>query len=140
MSQHLAIATFVFPYSSSGSPQSPPLAENVPLPANSSAKLIPYTPNVLSPISQDTHLAYSLPFDEIPYFLRSVQEIPDSANDPEGIEQKKWIMKATRSSVSGSPVAMRNWFSDGWNSFVDLIKVYFSLFLSLPFCFSFSLS
>ncbi|OAL74341.1 hydroxymethylglutaryl-CoA reductase (NADPH) [Trichophyton violaceum] len=122
VSQHLAIATFVFPYSSSGSPQSPPLAENVPLPANSSAKLIPYTPNVLSPISQDTHLAYSLPFDEIPYFLRSVQEIPDSVNDPEGIEQKKWIMKAARSSVSGSHVAMRNWFSDGWNSFVDLIK------------------
>ncbi|KAM5443536.1 3-hydroxy-3-methylglutaryl-coenzyme A (HMG-CoA) reductase isozyme [Microsporum ferrugineum] len=122
VSQHLAIATFVFPHSSSGSPQSPPLAEHVPLPANSSAKLIPYTPNVLTPISQDTHLAYSLPYDEVPYFLRSVQEIPDSIDDPEGIEQKKWLMKAARSSVSGSHVAMRNWVTDGWNSFVDLIK------------------
>ncbi|KAK2873463.1 hypothetical protein FQN49_002355 [Arthroderma sp. PD_2] len=122
VSQHLAIATFVFPHSSSGSPQSPPLAENVPLPANSSAKLIPYTPNVLTPISQDTHLAYSVPYDEVPYFLKSVQEIPDSDNDPEGIEQKKWIMKAARSSVSGSHVAMQSWFTDGWNSFVDLIK------------------
>ncbi|KAF3483911.1 HMG-CoA reductase [Arthroderma uncinatum] len=122
VSQHLAIATFVFPHSSSGSPQSPPLAENVPLPANSSAKLIPYTPNLLTPISQDTHLAYSLPYDEVPYFLRSVQEMPDSTNDPEGIEQKKWIMKAARSSVSGSNVAIQNWFTDGWNSFVDLIK------------------
>ncbi|KAK2744641.1 3-hydroxy-3-methylglutaryl-coenzyme A (HMG-CoA) reductase isozyme [Myotisia sp. PD_48] len=122
--QHLALTTFVFPHSSSRAPQSPPLAEDVPIPANISAKLIPYTPNLLAPISQDTSLAFSLPFDQVKSFLGSVQEIPASRDDGQnsGTEQKKWIMKAARKIEPGSRAALRARISDAWNSFVDLLK------------------
>ncbi|PGH12451.1 hydroxymethylglutaryl-CoA reductase (NADPH) [Helicocarpus griseus UAMH5409] len=120
--QHLALTTFVFPDSSSRSPQTPPSAENVPLPANCSAFPIPHTPNLLSPISHDSSLAFSVPFDQAADFLKAAQEIPDSQGAQDGKEQKKWIMKAARSSGSGSRRALRIWLTDAWNSFVDLLK------------------
>lgn len=123
--QHLALTTFVFPDSSSRSPQAVPAAKNVALPANCSAVPIPHTPNLLSPISHDSSLAFTVPYDQISDFLKAAQEIPAAKDAKDGVEQKKWIMKAARSSSSGSRRALRIWFTDAWNSFVDLLKVGF---------------
>ncbi|KAK2750795.1 3-hydroxy-3-methylglutaryl-coenzyme A (HMG-CoA) reductase isozyme [Onygenales sp. PD_40] len=117
---HLALTTFVFPDSSSRSPQTPPSAKNVPFPPNCSALPIPDTPNLLAPISHDSSLAFTVPFDQVPDFLRAAQEIPASQDSQDGEEQKKWLMKAARSS--GSRRALRIWLNDAWNSFVDLLK------------------
>ncbi|WEW58975.1 3-hydroxy-3-methylglutaryl-coenzyme A (HMG-CoA) reductase isozyme [Emydomyces testavorans] len=119
--RHLALTTFVFPHSSTRSP-SAPSAENVPLPLNSSARTIPHTPSLLAPISHDSSLAFVVPYDEITSFLTAVREIPDSVNYKDAIEQKKWIMKAARSPVSGSRTAVRLWLTESWTSFVDLLK------------------
>lgn len=53
-------------------------------------------------------------------FLKSVQEIASTDDQSEG-EQKKWIMKAARSSAYGSRRAIRIWLHDAYSSFVDLI-------------------
>ncbi|EEP76858.1 3-hydroxy-3-methylglutaryl-coenzyme A reductase [Uncinocarpus reesii 1704] len=120
--RHLALTTFVFPDSSNRSPQTAPLAENVPLPSNSSARSIPHTPNLLAPISQDSSLAFTVSYDEITPFLTAVREIPDSVNHKDALEQKKWIMKAARGPISGSRTALRLWLAEAWTSFVDLLK------------------
>ncbi|PGG98462.1 hydroxymethylglutaryl-CoA reductase (NADPH) [Blastomyces parvus] len=121
--QHLALTTFVFPDSSARSPQAPPAAKNVAVPANCSAVPIPHTPNLLSPISHDSSLAFAVPYDQISDFLKAAQEIPAEQDAKDGsAEQKKWIMKAARSSGSGSRRVLRIWLTDAWNSFVDLLK------------------
>ncbi|KAL2371593.1 3-hydroxy-3-methylglutaryl-coenzyme A (HMG-CoA) reductase isozyme [Blastomyces gilchristii] len=121
--QHLALTTFVFPDSSARSPQAPPAAKNVAVPANCSAVPIPHTPNLLSPISHDSSLAFAVPYDQISDFLKAAQEIPAEQDAEDGsTEQKKWIMKAARSSGSGSRRVLRIWLTDAWNSFVDLLK------------------
>ncbi|EGC45925.1 HMG-CoA reductase [Histoplasma capsulatum var. duboisii H88] len=121
--QHLALTTFVFPDSSARSPQAPPQARDVAVPANCSAMPIPHTPNMLSPISHDSSLAFAVPYDQISEFLRATQEIPETIDTKDGsAEQKKWIMKAARSSGSGSRRVLRIWLTDAWNSFVDLLK------------------
>ncbi|EEH34744.2 3-hydroxy-3-methylglutaryl-coenzyme A reductase [Paracoccidioides lutzii Pb01] len=120
--QHLALTTFIFPDSSSRSPKTAPVAENVQCPANCSAFPIPHTPNLLSPISHDSSLAFAVPYEQISDFLKASQEIPESQDAQDGGEQKKWIMKAARSSGSGSRRALRIWLTDAWNSFVDLLK------------------
>ncbi|OJD27270.1 hydroxymethylglutaryl-CoA reductase (NADPH) [Blastomyces percursus] len=121
--QHLALTTFVFPDSSARSPQAPPAAKNVAVPANCSAVPIPHTPNLLSPISHDSSLAFAVPYDQISDFLKAAQEIPAEQDVEDGsAEQKKWIMRAARSSGSGSRRVLRIWLTDAWNSFVDLLK------------------
>ena len=127
--EHLALLTFVFPESLAANS---PLANTPPLPQNLSVTPLPATLNPLSPISQDSALAYSIPYVQAPEFLIRSQEIPNAAILPtdkstrlryeaETVkEQKKWIMKAvkaqgTRSSLSG-------WASNVWTEFVDLLK------------------
>lgn len=119
----MTITTFVFPDSSPRASHDAPGAESVPIPQNSSAYPIPYTPNFLASISQDSSLAFTVPFDEVSAFLQAVQEIPDTSAYQDEVEQKRWIMRAARNPNSGSRAALRLWFSDAWNSFVDLIKV-----------------
>jgi hydroxymethylglutaryl-CoA reductase (NADPH) len=133
-SQHLALLTFVFPDSlSTHSPQTAPLAHTVPLPQNLSIQALPSTSNPLAPISQDSALAFSIPYSQAPEFLASAQEIPNTIALPEGKkarsgaeaeplkEQKMWIMKAAKAQ-SGSRSPVRQWISDAWTEFVDLIK------------------
>jgi hydroxymethylglutaryl-CoA reductase (NADPH) len=133
-SQHLALLTFVFPDSlSTHSPQTAPLAHTVPLPQNLSIQALPSTSNPLAPISQDSALAFSIPYSQAPEFLASAQEIPNVMALPEGEkarsgseaeplkEQKMWIMKAAKAQ-SGSRSPVRQWISDAWTEFVDLIK------------------
>ncbi|RHZ71414.1 hypothetical protein CDV55_108582 [Aspergillus turcosus] len=119
---HLALATFIFSDSLSKSSSIAPAATELPIPSNSSAYPVPYTPNLFSPFSHDSSLAFTLPFDQVPQFLKAVQEIPDTSSDEDDGEQKKWIMRAARGPAYGSGSAIKLWLADAWGSFVDLIK------------------
>src|SRR5436305_15292292 len=95
----------------------------VPIPNNVSARAVPPTANLLSPISRDSSLAFSVPWSEISDFLTAAQEIRDSEEHSKDREEKIWIMKAARSNGYGSHRTYRVLLRDGWTSFVDLIKV-----------------
>ncbi|KUJ24290.1 uncharacterized protein LY89DRAFT_572605 [Mollisia scopiformis] len=129
---HVALLTFVFPDSfAADSPQNAPLAHTIPLPQNLSVTELPSTSNPLFAISQDTALAYAVPYSEAPEFLACAQELPNAATFPtdekakHGFEaepvkeQKKWIMKAAKVTTRRG---VRAWLSNAWTEFVDLIK------------------
>jgi hypothetical protein len=120
-SQHLALATLIFPDSSTS--HLAPLAEAVPIPSNVTARAVPSTANLLSPISHDSSLAFAVPWSEISDFLTAAQEIRGSEEPSKDREEKIWIMKAARSNGYGSRRTYRAWLHDGWTSFVDLVKV-----------------
>lgn len=131
---HLALLTLVFPQSLSTSlSQTAPLAHTVPQPQNLSIKALPSTSNPLAPLSQDSALAFSLPYSQAPEFLSLAQEIPkveavtegdnvQTGQDNEHVkEQKMWIMKAAKTN-GGSGSLFRQWISNAWTEFVDLLK------------------
>ena len=131
--QHTMVMTLVFPDSlSNTSPRTAPLAAQVSIPANSSVNNLPTTWNPLSPISQDTTLAFAVPSNEAPDFLASVQEIshiPDlqgkeGAFDG-GVAQKPntWVVKAAKNGRHSAQATMGGSAVNTWTSFVDLIKV-----------------
>ncbi|BDD64210.1 3-hydroxy-3-methylglutaryl-coenzyme A (HMG-CoA) reductase isozyme [Monascus purpureus] len=122
VAQHLALATLIFPNSASKSASTAPLPDEIPIPANVSARSVPHTPNFFAPFSRDTSLAFTLPLDQVPEFLKAAQEIPDASADEDEVEQKRWIMRAARGPAYGSRRALKLWFTDAWSSFVDLIK------------------
>jgi hydroxymethylglutaryl-CoA reductase (NADPH) len=113
----------IFPDSSSRSSQAAPLAEAILISSNSSIQPVPGTPNLFTSISQDSSLVFSVPFDQLPDFVKEAQEIEALTTSEDGAEQKKWIMKAARNSGKGSRRAVQVWLTDAWSSFVDLIKV-----------------
>jgi hydroxymethylglutaryl-CoA reductase (NADPH) len=129
---HLALLTFVFPDSlSTNSPQTAPLAHTIPLPQNLSITPLPSTSNPLAPISQDSALAFSLPYSQAPEFLASAQEIPNAGGEvrdekaqhgleAEPLEQKMWIMKAAKAVSARSSI--KQWAINAWTEFVDLLK------------------
>ncbi|KAL3422175.1 3-hydroxy-3-methylglutaryl-coenzyme A reductase [Phlyctema vagabunda] len=130
---HLALLTFVFPDSlAANSPQTAPLAETIPLPQNLSITALPSTSNPLSPISQDSALAFSVPYSQAPEFLARAQEIPNAPSVADGKatrsaqeaelleEQKMWIMKAAKARVTERSI--KNWGMNAWTEFVDLLK------------------
>lgn len=130
---HLALLTFVFPDSlAANSPQTAPLPGAVPVPRNLSVTPLPSTSNPLSPISQDSALAYSVPYNQAPEFLAGAQELPNSSIKLEderarnGLEaeplkeQKMWLMKAAK--VQDSELSVRSWAVNAWTEFVDLVK------------------
>ncbi|KAL2063535.1 hypothetical protein VTL71DRAFT_5340 [Oculimacula yallundae] len=130
---HLALLTFVFPHSlAASSSESAPLPHTVPLPQNLSVTELPSTSNPLSAISHDTTLAYSVPYQQAAEFLAAAQELPNAITVPTAesarhgqeaepiTEQKMWIMKAAKASATTSSV--KNWASNAWTEFVDLIK------------------
>jgi hydroxymethylglutaryl-CoA reductase (NADPH) len=133
-SDHLALLTFIFPDSlSTNSPQTAPLAHAVPLPQNLSIKALPSTSNPLAPISQDSALAFSIPYTQAPEFLASAQEIPNADAEAHsdkarhGLEaelvkeQKMWIMKAAKAHEDSKTTIIK-WASNAWSEFVDLLK------------------
>lgn len=122
-SQHLALTTFIFPDSSSKSASTAPTLDDIVIPESLSVQSVPDTPNVLSPFSYDSSLAFTVPYENVVDFLKEVQEIPDPSADSDDGEQRKWIMKATRGAAYGSRGAFKIWLSEAWTSFVDLIKV-----------------
>ena len=121
--QHLALSTFVFPDSHTATSQLAPLAEAIPFPDNLTLTELPTTPNIISSISQDSVLAFTVPFDQISEFLKAAQEIPDRTQASNGQEEKMWLMKAARHNGHGLRRSIRAVFVDSWTSFVDLVKV-----------------
>lgn len=124
--EHVALITLVFPKSlSNNSPQTAPLANAVPVPNNTFARSLPSTSNPFSPISQDTTLAFAVPFEEAPAFLDGIHEIPEytSLSQVHHEEGRKWVFKAARSGGNGSQNTLRNWATNAWTGFVDLLKV-----------------
>ena len=128
--EHLALLTFVFPDSlAATSTQTAPSADAIPLPQNLSITALPTTSNPLAPISQDSALAFSVPYSQAPEFLARVQELPNPAGDEgarqgfeeeSGLERKMWIMKAVK--AYGNLRSIRHWASDAKSEFLDLLK------------------
>lgn len=131
---HFALLTFIFPDSlSTNSPQTAPLSHAVPLPQNLSITELPSTSNPLAPISQDSALAFSIPYEQAPEFLAGAQEIPNAINalhdsrarhgeEAEPVdEQKMWIMKAAR-TPGAARTSIGSWIANAWTEFVDLLK------------------
>jgi len=122
---HLALLTFVFPESSTDAPKTAPLAATVPAPQNLSITALPSTPNSFSTYSQDSALAFSIPYSQAPEFLAAAQEIPNDIPGQEtretgnGGEKKMWIMKAARVQTRSS---IARWAVNTWVEFIDLLK------------------
>ncbi|KAF7559760.1 hypothetical protein G7046_g4397 [Stylonectria norvegica] len=121
---HLALLTLVFPDTlSTDSPSNAPRSHTVPVPQNLSLHQLPSTENPFTAYSQDSILAYSLPYREGPEFLLAAQEIPnEDAEETEtlhGREKKTWIMKAAKVNTRNTIV---QWATNAWTEFLDLLK------------------
>ena len=123
------VMTLVFPDSlSNSSPRTAPLADQVFIPSNSSVSNLPTTWNPLSPISQDTTLAFAVPSSEASDFLASVQEIshrPDLQGEKGAYDggATAWVVKAAKYGRHSTQASMGVVAANTWTSFVDLIKV-----------------
>nr|AMD39040.1 hydroxy methyl glutaryl CoA reductase [Fusarium babinda] len=121
---HLALLTLVFPDSlSAESSSTAPRSQHVPIPSNLSITSLPSTENPFTAYSQDSILAYALPYAEGPDFLAATQEIPNEdaveIETKHGREKKTWIMKAAKVNTRNSVV---QWITNAWTEFVDLLK------------------
>lgn len=121
---HLALLTFVFPDTlSTDSRSSAPRSHVVPTPQNLSITPLPATENSFTTYTQDSILAYSIPYDQAPEFVAAAQEIPDEdaqeTTTHHGREKKKWIMKAAKVN---SRTSLVQWLSNAWVEFIDLLK------------------
>ena len=128
--QHLALMTFVFPDSLPNKhPRTAPSADEVPLPNNTTTYSLPTTLNPLSPISQDTTLAFSVPLGEAAEFLNTVRELPSGGmvdrehNEEENHNSNPWVIKAPKNKRQASPSTLRSWASNAWTGLIDLLKV-----------------
>jgi len=124
--EHLALLTLVFPESMSTDPsKAPPLVNAVPIPQNLSIRELPSTSNSFTTYSQDSALAFSIPYGQASEFLTIAQEIPNGIPSQEtretehGREKKMWIMKAARAQTRSSLV---KWVRNAWVEFIDLLK------------------
>ncbi|KAH7156734.1 hydroxymethylglutaryl-coenzyme A reductase-domain-containing protein [Dactylonectria macrodidyma] len=122
--EHLALLTLVFPDTlSTDSPSTAPRSHHVPVPENLTITSLPSTANPFTAYSQDSILAYSLPYLEGPEFLAATQEIPNEESEEietsHGREKKTWIMKAAKVSTRNS---ITEWISNTWTEFLDLLK------------------
>ncbi|KAK4542915.1 hypothetical protein LTR36_006104 [Oleoguttula mirabilis] len=125
--EELAVVTLSFP-DTNGSPYAAPIAQGVPLPEDSLAELLPSSVNILSPISSDTTLAFSMPYSETARFLEGVKNVPASGNGMAQVEdgsddepeQKRWLMKSGKRG--GRSNGMLEWAENSWTAFVDLLK------------------
>jgi hydroxymethylglutaryl-CoA reductase (NADPH) len=123
------LVTLVFPDSAKGSYNAAPQPRTITIPSNSSAKALPTSPNLLSPISYDYTLAFSVPFSETRDFLSSIKELcvaKDASQmkylEQHGVsEEKKWIMRAVRNPASSG---FRHAAYEKWTDFLDLLKVH----------------
>jgi hydroxymethylglutaryl-CoA reductase (NADPH) len=125
-SEHLALLTLMFPESLSTDPsKAAPVVNAVPIPQNLSIRSLPSTSNSFSTYSQDSALAFSIPYNQAPEFLTIAQEIPNDIPSQEtretehGREKKMWIMKAARAQTRSS---IARWVRNAWVEFIDLLK------------------
>ncbi|KAL2756680.1 hypothetical protein ACRALDRAFT_1062380 [Sodiomyces alcalophilus JCM 7366] len=140
---HLALLTLVFPESQyPESANTAPRAQAIPFAANSSITQLPPTSNSLATYSQDTTLAFAVPYAEAPELVASVREIPnaDDAAEPQetaqaGHESKMWIMRAAKVNTRNSYI---HWVSNAcltsssWAlGYLSMHLTFVSLFLSM---------
>lgn len=125
---HVALLTYIFPESlSDSSPKTAPPVSAVPIPENVSATVLPSTPNPLGSYSQDSSLAFAVPFANAPDFTLTAREIPNDVagqgspriTEEHGREHKLWIMKAAGAQNRSTIV---RWLKNGWVEFLDLLK------------------
>ena len=138
--EHTMVATLVFPDSlSNASPRKAPSVKEVVASANGSVKPLPSTWNPLSPISQDTTLAFAVPSAEAAGFLSSIHELPNEKvlhgrdyADESILEAEKWIMRGARNGSDPAQPTMRFSVKNTWSGFVDLLKVCCMLVSKIP--------
>ncbi|RCI12617.1 hypothetical protein L249_0644 [Ophiocordyceps polyrhachis-furcata BCC 54312] len=121
---HLALLTLVFPDSlATDTSNAAPRSHAIPTPANLSINPLPATENPFTAYSQDTILAYSLPYKQASEFVSAIQEIPhEHAQETmtrHGREKKTWIMKAAK---VGTRSSFGQWLGNAWIEFIDLLK------------------
>ena len=126
--QDVALVTLAFP-DTGASASLKALEERIVLPKGSSAEVVPSSANILSPLSSDTTLAYSMPYSETAQFLEAVKEITalssapaiqeDDGSDDEA-EQKLWLMKSAKAPARSNK--MVDWAENSWTAFLDLLK------------------
>ena len=97
-------------------------------------EVLPSSKNLLSPISHESTLAFSVPNDQAPEFVSSVQELvandgsaeglTSGTNDPVYHEQKRWIMGLVKGDISSGHHGFRKRTQAAWTAFVDLLKVW----------------
>lgn len=121
---HLALLTLVFPDTlSTDSPSTAPRSHIVPIPQNLSVTQLPSTENPFTTYTQDSILAYALPYQEGPEFLAAAQEIPNEDSEEietsHGREKKTWIMKAAKVNTRNSII---QWATNVWSEFLDVLK------------------
>ncbi|KAK0656892.1 3-hydroxy-3-methylglutaryl-coenzyme a reductase-like protein [Cercophora newfieldiana] len=122
---HLALLTLVFPDTTSAdTSRTPPVQNAVPTPQNLSVTSLPTTSNSFTAYSQDSALAFAVPFSQAAEFLTLAQEIPNGGSTQEtegehGREKKMWIMKAARVQTRSS---IARWIQNAWVEFIDLLK------------------
>lgn len=122
--EDITLITLDFLESGNNSPNVAP--QKLGLPKNSAAELVPSSENILSPISSDTTLAFSVPFAETAQFLESVKEIPGTVEveTPEDAddtpESKLWLMKSAKKPNSSQ--GWLDWAQNSWAAFLDLVK------------------
>ena len=129
---HLMVMTLVFPDSlSNSSPWTAPSTDEVSIPRNSSVKQLPSTWNPLSPISQDTALAFSVPSVEAVEFLDTIQELPNNGgssdlmySDGSTPNPGRWVMRNAKYADPEARSTLRLSVKNTWNGFIDLLKVW----------------
>lgn len=120
----MTLITLDFLDSGNGSPNVAP--QKLALPKHSAAELVPSSANILSQISSDTTLAFSVPYAETAQFLESVKEIPGTADTAtaedvdDTPERKLWLMKSAKKP--NSTHGLLDWAQNSWAAFLDLIK------------------
>ena len=126
----------MFPDSLSASaPRNAPAPHTVPLLNKSAVKVLPSTLNPLSLISQDSSLAFAIPYADAPTFLSNVRELPNAPTDSDpslGLEEleisprggeTRWVMKAAQRVDGVARRNFRQWADDVISEFLDLLKV-----------------
>ena len=124
------LLTLIFPKSASNA-----LSPTVPSPqqiasvADQKAMPLPTTANALQPFSQDTALAFAVPWNYAPTFLTKIRDVAaadaqngDATDESGSIPSRRWTMKAAN-KAHGSRRAFGVAVRDAWIGFVDLIKV-----------------
>ena len=127
--QNLVLATLVFRDSRSERFQrAAPTVNHIPIGKTKSVRAVSATRDSISSTSQDTSLAFSIPFDQAFDFLDSVQELPTagelSSNVPEDVQRTaSWVMIPARNGNKSQQNTLRWWAFNAWTNFVDLVKV-----------------
>ncbi|KAI5367210.1 putative Sterol-sensing domain, hydroxymethylglutaryl-CoA reductase, class I/II [Septoria linicola] len=126
--KEIALVTLEFLDAGSNSPNAVPPPQDFDV-EGVDLNIVPSSENILSGLSKDSSLAFSLPLEQAAPFLEHSREIaseggwgvnPDAPNDDEG-EQKKWLMTISKTPAA-SGGGMVEWAQNSWNAFLDLLK------------------